>query len=443
MANNKLFSIYDEKYMSEEDKKLLADVKNRAMAGETDWDSAHSLWEETRAKYGYSGGKDGSQYIPISVGTPDSFGKVETPKYESAYQKNIDALKDSILSQEEFSYNPETDPAYKELEKAYTKGAKLAMDDTLGKVSSRTGGIASSYAGQVAQQTYNDHMDDLSDKVITLRENAYQKHLQEKENERADLATLLTLEADNYNKFINEQNLRRADETFNYGVYRDEKNDAEVQKQWTWNEAAQRATLGDLSGYRALGVDTALYESDQAYKKAVDDAALRASLGDLSGYRALGFDTTAYEENLAAEKRASELSEALQRAQIANYYKSEPQETDNKITGSASPELTLAKAEKFAEKEIFEDDVLTVLYNNGYNRNIIKTIYDYDVTKNLGKYAEKTLVDLVYAGAASEKLTGVAGQGLTEPQLQDLYSAVENGNMSGLELNIILDYLGY
>lgn len=47
---------------------------------------------------------------------------------------------------------------YEDLAKRYSDKGKMAMDDTIGKVAARTGGIASSYATQAGQQAYGDWM---------------------------------------------------------------------------------------------------------------------------------------------------------------------------------------------------------------------------------------------------------------------------------------------
>lgn len=55
----------------------------------------------------------------------------------------------------------------------YARHGKRAMQDTLGEVSARTGGLASSYAGAVAQETYDNYMAELADKYPSLVNAAY------------------------------------------------------------------------------------------------------------------------------------------------------------------------------------------------------------------------------------------------------------------------------
>ena len=50
----------------------------------------------------------------------------------------------------------------------YTREGQRAMQDTIGQVSARTGGIASSYATSAGNQAYNYMMQQLGDKIPQL-----------------------------------------------------------------------------------------------------------------------------------------------------------------------------------------------------------------------------------------------------------------------------------
>lgn len=55
----------------------------------------------------------------------------------------------------------------------YERYGRRAMQDTLGEISARTGGLASSYAGAVAQDTYDNYMAELADRYPELVQAAY------------------------------------------------------------------------------------------------------------------------------------------------------------------------------------------------------------------------------------------------------------------------------
>ena len=83
-------------------------------------------------------------------------------------------------AQSGWSYDKESDPVYQAYRDQYTRGAQQAMEDTLGQVSARTGGLASSYATQAAQAGYNQQMQALGDVIPTLYQDAYNRYVNER-----------------------------------------------------------------------------------------------------------------------------------------------------------------------------------------------------------------------------------------------------------------------
>lgn len=83
-------------------------------------------------------------------------GDKSNPVYQSAYRDAIDGLVQKLTEQ---NYNEWAKGAsYEDLLSRYAAAGRLAMQDTMGQVAARTGGLASTWAGSVAQQTYNDYM---------------------------------------------------------------------------------------------------------------------------------------------------------------------------------------------------------------------------------------------------------------------------------------------
>ena len=215
-------SVYDQQHFSDSELASAAEIRAAAEAGQTSWDDAHSYVESLRAKYGYSGDTDGSKYIPISqdIGgaSGGGFSYGSAPQYVSRYQDKIDELTAQILGRAAFSYDPETDPTYQQYKEAYTRDGQRAMQDTLGQVSARTGGLASSYAGNAAQQTYDNYMAALEDKIPELRQLAYSMYQDEGDTQRANLEMLMALDQGDYAKYADLLSQWNTDRSFDYGV---------------------------------------------------------------------------------------------------------------------------------------------------------------------------------------------------------------------------------
>ena len=148
---------------------------------------------------------------------------------------------------------------YRQYEDSYTKNGGLAMRDVLGQVSARTGGLASSYAATAAQQSYNNYMDQLADKIPELQQLAYQMYLNEGAADRSDVELLMALESADYNRYLNALGQYNTDRSFAYGQHRDSVSDDRYAYDWNYN-AQQDAVADDR--YR----DELAYQREQDFQ---------------------------------------------------------------------------------------------------------------------------------------------------------------------------------
>lgn len=251
-------------------------------------DSAHAAAESIRGLYGYSGGEDGSQYVPTQT-VPKATSK-STPSYINQYQGAINQAANALMNREAFTYDHNTDPMYQQYADSYTRQGQQAMQDTLAQVSARTGGLASSYAGTAAQQTYNGYMSALADKVPELRQLAYQMYMDEGDTMRQNLQMLQGLENTAYGRYRDGVADSQWQQTFDYNVaqdalaqnnylaeiaYQKERDKlADERYQTEWNYGVERDQLSDE-------------RYDKEYSDNMDMAAaqLLAQAGNFSGYK--------------------------------------------------------------------------------------------------------------------------------------------------------------
>ena len=69
--------------------------------------------------------------------------------------------------------------AYDGLKKSYEQQGRMAMQDTIGQVAARTGGMASSFAQTAGQQSYNGYMQTLEDAARSMFESERQQKMNE------------------------------------------------------------------------------------------------------------------------------------------------------------------------------------------------------------------------------------------------------------------------
>lgn len=296
-------SVYDQEHFSNDELRSAAEVRAAAAAGKTTWADAHDYVERIRSNYGYSGDTDGSRYIPLEMGGGGrgngggGFSYEAAPTYTSRYQNQIDDLTRQILNREAFSYDPEKDPTYQQYKESYTRSGERAMQDTLGQVSARTGGLASSYAGSAAQQTYDNYMGALADKIPELKQLAYSMYQDEGNTQRANLEMLVALEQGDYAKYADLLAQYNTDRSFDYGVHRDNISDERYNNEW--NYSVGRDQIADKR-----------YEDETEYNRALAKAQTLAAGGDFSGYKALGYT----DQEIAGLKSAYNKAQASARS---------------------------------------------------------------------------------------------------------------------------------
>ena len=153
---------------------------------------------------GGSGSYQMESYIPsIDIG--------ERPSFNSQYMEKLNALAKQLTG---MNFGDWTQgEQYRSLADRYSDSGRMGMQNVLGQIAARTGGLASSYASTAAQQQYNSYMSQLE-----------QVARQMYDQDRSDILSDATL----YRNLVNDE----------YGRYRDELAD--------YNErlaAAQKAAL--------------------------------------------------------------------------------------------------------------------------------------------------------------------------------------------------------
>lgn len=233
--------------------------------GTGDTDAAHQADPMVQAAQKLQGGgktPSGQTNISGSVASAFNFTPFEeTEAGRKALEEYQGALA-KMQSYKPFSYNPEDDPLYQQYADSYTRKGRLAMEDTLGQVAARTGGLASSYAGAMAQQTYDQYMAQLADKVPELRQLAYSMYVDDYNRDLGLYDRGYQRFADDYNRWIDQQkfwyDIYTGDRNFAYNAFRDQVGDQQWAQQFDWNKTT------DARNYARD-----VYTSDRSYDRDV------------------------------------------------------------------------------------------------------------------------------------------------------------------------------
>lgn len=232
--------------------------------------AAHDAAEKIRAKYQYSGGVDGSDYIKLG----GDAGGTNAPKTDTSWldrlgsssysydaSGRINAALDALLGREKFSYDAESDPLYQQYRKQYSREADRSAENALGKAAVMTGGMPSTAAITASQQASDYQMSQMTDKIPELQQLAYGMYLDDVAADRADLNTLISMEDNNYNRWLDERDYlyqlardqvgdQQYADQLAYQKARDAIEDERYDTEWQYQlqQAAQKAAGGSGSG---------------------------------------------------------------------------------------------------------------------------------------------------------------------------------------------------
>lgn len=276
--------------------KSYGDAYNNATT-DAERQAAHDAAEALRTKYGYKGGDDGSQGILIPQETP-AFSYGSAPSFNDPYSARLDAMLNQILNREDFSYDVSKDPLFAQYQDQYTREGKRAMQDTLGQVAARTGGMASSYAVSAAQQQNNYYMQQLNDKVPELYQLAYQMFLDNIDLQVQDYGLLEGASDRQYNRYRDTMSDWRDDRDFAYDIYRDDVGDSQ------WQSSFDRGVFESDRDYNyGVGrdqIDDSRYSEEWIYQQAQD------KLAQSNWEKEYGLDSSKF--NYQKEQDAKELA---------------------------------------------------------------------------------------------------------------------------------------
>ncbi|WP_295865124.1 hypothetical protein [uncultured Oscillibacter sp.] len=144
---------------------------------------------------------------------------------------------------------------YKALADRYGAQGRMNMQDVLGQISSRTGGLASSYAATAAQQQYNDYMSQ-------LEEIARQMYAGERSDLISNAQLARQLGQDDYGKFQDRLAQWNADRSFDYQAGRDALSDQRYEQEYADSrsdyadsraDADRKEAQDRISAYLAAG----------------------------------------------------------------------------------------------------------------------------------------------------------------------------------------------
>lgn len=398
---NKSGAWTDNEMLSAADKQKIADIRAQMQAGKITGDQANQAANAIRAGYGYSIDKNGyvtdngalsrvndrraqlglstnpedasTGYYRYLMGTDTSplaqaAGLVKSyaefngtytptdvlqglvnngfntsdagrPSFDYTYDPEMRALIDQILNSNLADWKQ--GDQYAALKDQYAANGEMGMNDLLGQVSSRTGGLASSYAASVANQEYNDWMS----KLEQAAQEMYQQDRSDKLNNLGVLNDAYNREYGEYGDKLNQWNTDRA---FDYQRQQDALANEWQQKEWDYNM------------------------SQDEYNRLAQQADNLAAYGDFSGYKALGYT----DSQINKMRQAYQITQAAKAKSGSSGSSGSRRSSGSKKSGDSGMKLSVAKDN--AKQGIFTQEVLDAFHKNGYSDDYLESAYGYN-----------------------------------------------------------------
>ena len=143
--------------------------------------------------------------------------------YQSPWQTQLDDTMKKILNREKFNYDLNGDALWQQYKDRYVQQGKMAMMDTMGQATALTGGYGNSYAQQVGQQTYQQYLTGLTDKIPELYQLALDKYQMEGNDLYNQYGILGDRENQDYGRYRDGVADWNAEYNRLYGEYADER----------------------------------------------------------------------------------------------------------------------------------------------------------------------------------------------------------------------------
>lgn len=221
--------------------------------------------------------------------------------YSSQWESKRQEAADALAQRKAFSYDVNSDALYQQLKDQYVRQGRLAMMDTMGRAAALTGGYGNSYGQVAGQQTYQQYLQQLGDRVPELQNMALQRYNAESQRLSDRYALYGELENREYDRYTDALNAyyqeldrleeearyqqqlgyeayrdqladRRADEEFAYQQQRDQEADRQWQaefdenlRRYTLENEPQQSRQSQQS--RQTGTEPELSEAGKAFLK--------------------------------------------------------------------------------------------------------------------------------------------------------------------------------
>ena len=460
-----------------EQKKAAQQAGNTALVAQlqAQMDTLHAANEAIRAGYGYSGGEDGSMYYIFSSddsntqpdmegyttgqtsGTGSSSGSVTMqPSIEQIQRQNelremLDAWQKAALEQSNGQIDyavqkavtdleralADVQPQFKEQAESVDRDARQAMDNSAlyAELRGDKGGIGHEQYNSIQNTQAQNHLtvQQAQTKLATDTQRQIADLRAQGEFEKADAALQITQQylqqLVSLEKWAAEYNL--SVEQFNEQI-----------RQWEmeYQFAMQQFETSKQQWAAEFGFQQQQYQNSLNQWQAEFDAAQNRwqaefDYGKQSDMANIGWALLESGVSLSKEQLAAMGIDEAQASQILMQ-----QQLKAAGIGNDDVKMTLTTAKELAKNGIFNEQVLSVLHQNGYSDEAISTIYGY--APEQPTYVEPTVAQAASYETLKGHVNAYPSRGITISDIAYMIeSALKRGNITDAQAEELLNLI--
>lgn len=143
--------------------------------------------------------------------------------YTSQWSDRVRQTIDSILNREDFSYEANKDPLYRQSVQEHLRAGQAAMAGAMGQTAAQAGGYGTSYAQNVGQQVYQGHVQQTNEMIPALYQLALSKYGLDSDELHRKAALMGEQENRDYASYMDSMDQWRMDRDWLYDQYNTER----------------------------------------------------------------------------------------------------------------------------------------------------------------------------------------------------------------------------
>ena len=122
------------------------------------------------------------------------------PVYADTYGAQVRSLQKQLTERSPFTYSIDKDALFKQYRDRYQSLGRRAMEDTMGRAQTMTGGYGNSYAQTAGQQSYQTYLGELSEVTPKLYAQALERYQQEGQDLQSRYDAAKAMEQQEYSR---------------------------------------------------------------------------------------------------------------------------------------------------------------------------------------------------------------------------------------------------